>query len=135
MAAIRVARWFVFKPPNLGNFWSALDWIMLIWSSVIFYGLLGYSKTMHMHILFSFGTFFPVLASCTKKNLATLVTIIIDALWLPQLSSPLFAEKLCVSQSYEKTIKLSQNNQQKGKKQKNGESELLFGLCVFYDMQ
>jgi hypothetical protein len=33
----RVARWFVFKPkiPNLGKFWRALEWKMLVYFMVI----------------------------------------------------------------------------------------------------
>jgi hypothetical protein len=59
----RDARWFIFKPknPNLGKFWRALDWKMLIYFTAIWY------------ILCSFGIFFPVLESCTKKTLATLI--------------------------------------------------------------
>jgi hypothetical protein len=37
----------------------------------LFYGYLGFFMTIR-YILCSFGTFFPVLVSCTKKNLATL---------------------------------------------------------------
>jgi hypothetical protein len=33
------------------------------------------------YILYPFGTFFPVLVSCTKKNLATLVLAIPDGLF------------------------------------------------------
>jgi hypothetical protein len=38
---VRVARWFVFKPkiPNLGKFWRALEWYMLV---CIFYDHLEY---------------------------------------------------------------------------------------------
>jgi hypothetical protein len=41
----------------------------------IFYGHLGYFMTI-WYTLCSFGTFFPVLVSCTKKNLATLRTYV-----------------------------------------------------------
>jgi hypothetical protein len=49
----------------------ALDWKMLIyiWPFVIFYGHLGYFMT----ICYILCTFFPVLVSRIKKNLATLV--------------------------------------------------------------
>jgi hypothetical protein len=76
---IRVARWFVFKPeipnwvsfgwPSIGNvykFYGHLEYFMKIWD------------ILHItirYILHSFGTFFPVLVSCTKKNLATLLRI------------------------------------------------------------
>jgi hypothetical protein len=72
----RVARWFLFKPKiiilrNLGG--PYIDWNILI---CIVYGLfyrhLGYFMTL-WYILCSFGTFFPVLVSCTEKNLATLL--------------------------------------------------------------
>jgi hypothetical protein len=38
----------------------------------VFYGHLGYFMTIWYNMC-SFATFFPVLVSCTKKNLATLV--------------------------------------------------------------
>jgi hypothetical protein len=71
----RVARWFIFEPkiPIWVNF--VVPWIgnclYILCPSVIDYGLLGYSMTI-LYILCSFGTFFLVLVSCAKKNLATL---------------------------------------------------------------
>jgi hypothetical protein len=70
-----VARWFILKPknPNLGKFWSALDWKMRIY----FMAICNISPTFgifydHMvHFVFIWYIF-PVLVSCTKKNLATL---------------------------------------------------------------
>jgi hypothetical protein len=38
-----------------------------------FYSHLAYIFCFHLVYLWSFGRFFPVLVSCTKKNLATLV--------------------------------------------------------------
>jgi hypothetical protein len=38
----------------------------------IFYGHLGYCMTI-WYVLCSSGTFFPILVSCTKKNLASLL--------------------------------------------------------------
>jgi hypothetical protein len=63
---------FQTKNPNLGKFWRALDWkiliyIMPIWNIlqifVIFYNHL-------VHFMFIWYIF-PVFVSCTKKNLAT----------------------------------------------------------------
>jgi hypothetical protein len=64
----RVARWFVFKPkipiwvnfegPKIGKCWN------ILWPFGIFYGHLGYFKTIWY--------IFPVWVSCAKKNLATL---------------------------------------------------------------
>jgi hypothetical protein len=51
--------YFQTKNPNLDKFWRALDWKMLKYFMTIWY------------ILCSFGSFFPVLVSCTKTNLAT----------------------------------------------------------------
>jgi hypothetical protein len=58
---------------NLGKFWRALDWTMILflWRFGIFYGDLEYFMTF-WYILYSFGTFFPVSVSCTNKNLAAL---------------------------------------------------------------
>jgi hypothetical protein len=46
----------------------------MLWLLGIFYRHLGYFITL-WYILCSSGTFFPVLVSCTKKNLATLVVV------------------------------------------------------------
>jgi uncharacterized membrane protein (DUF106 family) len=65
---------FQTKNPNLGKFWRASDWKMLIyilWPFGIFYRHLGYFMTI-WYILCSFGTFSQVLVSCPKKNLAIL---------------------------------------------------------------
>jgi hypothetical protein len=43
----------------------------ILWTFRIFFGHLGYWMTI-WHIVCSVGAFFPVLVSCTKKNLATL---------------------------------------------------------------
>jgi hypothetical protein len=64
------------KNLNVGKFWRALDWKMLIylhilWPLGIFCRHLGHFMTI-WYILCSFGTLFPVLVSCTKNNLATL---------------------------------------------------------------
>jgi hypothetical protein len=51
--------YFQIQNPNLGKFWSALDWKMLIYFMVIgdIYGHLGYFMTI-WYILCSFGTLF-----------------------------------------------------------------------------
>jgi hypothetical protein len=67
---------FQTKNPNLGKFWRALDWKMLI-----FYVYLEYFTDIWeifiniWYILLSFGTFIPVLVSSTKRNLATMKTV------------------------------------------------------------
>jgi hypothetical protein len=60
---------FQTKNPNLGKFWRALNWKMLIYFVGIskFYGHFGCFMTIWYNLC-SFGTFFPVLVSCTKKN-------------------------------------------------------------------
>jgi hypothetical protein len=77
--------YFQTKNPNLGQFWSALDWKLLIyfmdicnilWTLGIFYVCMTTWDILHMtiwYMLCSFDTFFPVSVSCTKKNLATLM--------------------------------------------------------------
>jgi hypothetical protein len=59
-----VARWFISKPKI--QIWVYFKGLSL--ENGIFYGHLGY----FMNILWSFGTFCPVLVSRIKKNLATL---------------------------------------------------------------
>jgi hypothetical protein len=66
------------KNPNLGKFWRVFNWKMFIYFMPfgIFYRDLGYFMTI-WYSLYSFGTFFPVLVSRTKENLATLVPIML----------------------------------------------------------
>jgi hypothetical protein len=71
---------FKTKNTNWGKFWRALDWemflyFMAIWNILRTFGIF-YDHLVH---LCSFGTFFPVLVSCTMKNLAPLVGTEIDA--------------------------------------------------------
>jgi hypothetical protein len=66
--------YFQTKNPNLGNFWTALDWKMLvyfiaIWNILWTFGIL-YGHLVHFVFIWYI---FPVLVSCTKKNLATLI--------------------------------------------------------------
>jgi hypothetical protein len=82
---IRVARWFVFKPkiPIWVNFGGPQigKCLYIKWPLGVFFGDLGYFMTI-CYVLYSFGTFFPVWVSCTKKNLATLFTI--AHIWMTQ---------------------------------------------------
>jgi hypothetical protein len=66
---------FQTKNPNLGQFWRALDGEMLIYFMAIWNILrtFGISYDDLVYIFISVGTFFSVLISCSKKNLATLV--------------------------------------------------------------
>jgi hypothetical protein len=62
------------KNPNLGKLWRALDWRMFY----IFYGHLEYFwrfgiRYDHFKHFVSIWYIFPILVSCTMKNLATLV--------------------------------------------------------------
>jgi hypothetical protein len=62
------------KNPNLGTFWSALDWKMLIYFTAIWnilqtFGII-YDHLVHLVLIF---VYFPVWVSCTKKNLASLL--------------------------------------------------------------
>jgi hypothetical protein len=61
------------KNPKLGKFWRAFDWKMLMYYRA-FWNILWKIRIFYHHLvlLCSFGTFFRVLISCTKKNLATL---------------------------------------------------------------
>jgi hypothetical protein len=66
---------FQTKNSNLGKFWRALDGKMLIYFMAIWYILhpfgIFYDHLVHFVIIWYI---FPVLVSCTKKNLATLTT-------------------------------------------------------------
>jgi hypothetical protein len=60
------------KTYNLGKFWRALDWKMLIYFMVIWKILQTFGIFWdHLYISCSFGTFFPVLVYGINKNLAT----------------------------------------------------------------
>jgi hypothetical protein len=59
--------YFQTKNPNLGKFWSALQWNML----VNFIAIHMYFTAV-WYILWPFWSIFPVLVCCTKKNLATM---------------------------------------------------------------
>jgi hypothetical protein len=65
---------FQTKNPNLGKFWRAFDGIMLIYFRAIWDILqlfwIFYDHLVHFVLIWYL---FPVLVSCTKKNLATLV--------------------------------------------------------------
>jgi hypothetical protein len=72
----RVARWFVFQPkiPNWENNSRVSDWKMLIyfmdmWNNLWTFGIFHEHSAHCVFIWY----IFPVLVSCTKKNLATLV--------------------------------------------------------------
>jgi hypothetical protein len=59
---------FQTKNPNLGKFWRALDWKLLIYFMAI-WNILWRFGIFYDH----FVHFFPALVSYTKKNLATLM--------------------------------------------------------------
>jgi hypothetical protein len=62
------------KNPNLGNFFRALGWKMLLHVMAISIILRTFGIFYdQLYSLCSFGAFFLVLESCTKKNLATLL--------------------------------------------------------------
>jgi hypothetical protein len=63
-----VVRWYIFKPEipiYLSIYWKVPQWNMLV-----FYGHVVYF-TAKRYISWQFGIFYPVLAGCTEKNLAT----------------------------------------------------------------
>jgi hypothetical protein len=67
---------FQTKNPNLGKFWKALDWKMLIYFMPILnilptFGIF-YNHSAHFAFIWHIS---PVLVSCAKKNLATLPQI------------------------------------------------------------
>jgi hypothetical protein len=66
---------FKIKNPNLGKFWRALEWKMLI-SFMAFLNILQTFRKFYDHLVhFVFIWYiFSVLVTCTKKNLATLLT-------------------------------------------------------------
>jgi hypothetical protein len=68
---------FKTKNTNLGRFWRALDWLMSIYFMAI-WNILQTFGVFYDHLVVHFvfiWYIFPVLVSCTKKNLATLVPI------------------------------------------------------------
>jgi hypothetical protein len=96
---------------------DALDWKMLIYF-IAFMNILPTFGIFYDHLVhfFSFDTFFPVLVSCTKKNLATLVVdrvtrlayfspmgrffILGQFLYIIARSSPNFYATCCHGKSY-----------------------------------
>jgi hypothetical protein len=83
----RVARWFIFKPEsrfwvNFGWSWNVKCFGMLFYRPLVCFTAIWYLHFIVIwYILGSFGIFFPVLISCTKKNLATLLPAVINALY------------------------------------------------------
>jgi hypothetical protein len=66
--------YFYTKNTNLGMFWRAFEWKMLVYFIPFWYILLSFvTFYVHLFILWSIGTFQTVLVCCTKKNLATLL--------------------------------------------------------------
>jgi hypothetical protein len=67
----RVARWFVFKPKK--PIWVSFGGLeigkclYILWPFGILYGALAYFMTI-WYILYSFGTFYPVLVSCMYQE-------------------------------------------------------------------
>jgi hypothetical protein len=61
------------KNPNLGKFWKALDWPILIYFTAI-WNILGTFDIFYGHLVQVVFVWyiFPVLVHCTTKNLATL---------------------------------------------------------------
>jgi hypothetical protein len=67
--------YFQTKNPDLGKFWMALEWKMLVYFMTI-WDILGPLGIIYCHLvwysLWSFGTFFPFWYVWNTKNLATL---------------------------------------------------------------
>jgi hypothetical protein len=73
--------YFPTKNPNLGKFWTVLQWKMLVYCVAIRsifrpFGIL-YVNLVHFVVIWCI---FPVLVYCTNKNLATLVRALFNAL-------------------------------------------------------
>jgi hypothetical protein len=67
---------FQTKNPNLGKFWRALEWklwiyFMAVWNILRTFGIF-FEHLVHLHTA-HLVHFIPVLVSCTKKDLATLL--------------------------------------------------------------
>jgi hypothetical protein len=63
---------FQTKNPNLGEFWRVLRKNMLVYFMGIWSILLPFRILVAIwYILWMFSIYFPVLVSCSKKNLAT----------------------------------------------------------------
>jgi hypothetical protein len=63
---------FQTQNPNLGKFWRKLEWcwkivIYILWPFGTYCGDVEYFMTIWYILLYSFGTFLPVLVRCTKK--------------------------------------------------------------------
>jgi hypothetical protein len=65
---------FQTKNPNLGKFWSVLQWKMLVFLkavlSILRQNSIFYGHLAHFAVIWYI---FPVLVCCTKINLATLI--------------------------------------------------------------
>jgi hypothetical protein len=90
---------FQTKNPNLGIFWSTLEWKILYF--LVIWAIL---RPLGIFYICAFGNFvviwyiFPALVYCTKKNLATLLrnfseTFLVGTCWL----CPKFNEAPCSS--------------------------------------
>jgi hypothetical protein len=67
---------FQTKNTNLGKFWRVLRWNMLVYFKsiyVVYFMAISQYFTALCYNLWLFGIYFPVLVSCSKTNLATLV--------------------------------------------------------------
>jgi hypothetical protein len=65
---------FQTKSPNLGKFWGALDWKILIYFMAVCSILWTFGKIYdHLVHFVLIWNIFPVSVSPTKKNLATLI--------------------------------------------------------------
>jgi hypothetical protein len=76
LGAIRVARWYVFKPKipigiNFGESCNGTSWYILCPFGIPIVELFGLFYG-HLVFLWSFGHVLSVLVSCINKNLATL---------------------------------------------------------------
>jgi hypothetical protein len=76
--------YFLTKNPNLGTFWRALEWKMLVCLITIRNVSLPFCMIYgHLVILWSFVIFSPVLVYFTKKNLATLPSRVLPFHFFP----------------------------------------------------
>jgi hypothetical protein len=88
--------YFQTKNSNLGKFCRALNWKMLIYFMVIWnilraFGMVNYCLVHFMFIWY----IFPVLVSCTKKNLASLVGTGSESFYLSHAVTQILISREC----------------------------------------
>jgi hypothetical protein len=76
--------YFETKNPNMGKFWSVLQWKMLVYFVAVWSTMWPFGILVMLMVIWLFGIFIHFLVGCTKKNLATLVCTLFQRLDLPR---------------------------------------------------